>query len=70
MPSTEAQKRATKMWRLRNRELYNEKQNDYVARNRLRVNELTAQRQKIYYYAKYLSPSYEWAVKELFRMKV
>jgi len=69
MPSTEAQKRATKMWRLRNRELYNEKQNDYVARNRNRVNELTAQREKIYYYAK-KACSYEWAVKELFRMKI
>lgn len=70
MPSTEAQKRATKMWRLRNRELYNKKQNDYVARNRTRVNELTAQREKKYYYVKYLSPSYELAVKELFKMKI
>jgi len=70
MTSTEAQKRATKMWRLRNRELYNQKQNDYVARNRTRINELTAQREKKYYYAKYLYPSYESVVKELFKMKV
>jgi hypothetical protein len=69
MPSTEAQKRATKMWRERNREKYNQKQNDYVAKNREKVNEMTARRQKIYYYAKWPT-TYELAVKELFKMKI
>ena len=69
MPTTEAQKRATKMWRLRNRELYNERQNQYVAKNRDRINELSAQRQVKYYYDK-KACSYEWTVKELFKMQI
>jgi hypothetical protein len=69
MPTTEAQKRATKMWRLRNPELYKERQNQYVAKNRDRVNELSAQRQQKYYYDK-KTCSYESTVKELFKMKI
>lgn len=69
MPTTEAQKRATKMWRLRNPELYKDRQNQYVAKNRDRINELSAQRQQKYYYDK-KTFSYESTVKELFKMKI
>ena len=69
MPSTEAQKRASKKWRDNNKERFREIQYIWLDKNRERVNELTAKRQKTYYYAG-KACSYEWAVKELFKMKI
>ncbi len=69
MVATEAQKRASKRWNEKNKERFKEIQINWIERNRDRVNEMTAKRQLSYYYAK-KATSYEWAVKELFKIKV
>ena len=69
MTETEAKKRASKKWREINKERFREIQQNWLEKNRERVNKLTAQREKIYYYAE-KAFSYEWAVKELFKMKI
>jgi len=69
MTVSEAQKRASKKWRENNKEKFREIQYIWLDKNRDRVNELTAKREKIYYYAE-KAFSYEWAVKELFKMKI
>lgn len=46
MPATEAQKRASKKWREINKERFREIQQNWLEKNRERVNKLTAQREK------------------------
>jgi hypothetical protein len=69
MVATEAQKRASKKWNQNNKEKHTQIKNNWIEKNRDRVNEQTAKRQLSYYYAK-KAVSYEWAVKELFKMKI
>jgi hypothetical protein len=69
MVATEAQKRASKKWNENNKERFREMQINWLEKNRDRVNEMTAKRQLSYYYVKKAS-SYEWAVKELFKIKI
>lgn len=69
MPTTEAQKRASKKWNEKNKERFREIHNDWVEKNRDRVNKQTALRANIYYYQK-KAISYEWAVKELFKINL
>jgi hypothetical protein len=69
MVATEAQKRASRKWNQNNKEKYTQIKMNWLEKNRDRVNEQTAKRQLSYYYAKQ-AVSYEWAVKELFKMKI
>ena len=69
MPTTEAQKRATKKWNLANKERYREIQIEWINANKERYNSLNAYRQLQYFRYKQ-SFSYENAVKELLRIKL